>query len=478
MNPMRRSTALAAILGVLAAGAILDRRERGATDVQTAGDVQVPMAARSSAGSSAWFCTGATAAPNGAADGTVVIANAGDRRLTGSVTVVPSEGEPRRVGLIIAPASATAVRLVDVVPAPNASAIVELDGGDVVVEQAVNGPLGESVAPCASSASSTWYFAEGATTKDATEVLSLFNPFPEDAVVDLVFSTEEGQVTPQALTGLTVRGGGMVTLNVGEHVQRREAVSAVVRARTGRVVAHRLQMFDGSAGRKGMSSALGAASPGDVWYFPEGRVGEGIGERYHVFNPSPEEARVGIDLTLEQGVAEPILVTVPPETRVTVVANDEARIPKNVFHAATLRTTNEVDVVVERSFDLGPPSPLLGLAITSGARLSARQWVLAAGAANAQTDEYIVLFNPAAGTAHVSVTLLGDGARLPVATLGDVQVGPGQRARIRLVDHLQRDRAPLVVESSEPIVVERDLYRAGAIGASMVIGIPLRPPGA
>ena len=47
------------------------------------------------------------------------------------------------------------------VTADNASALIELDGGQVVAELVTQGPLGDSVTPCASSASDSWYFADG-----------------------------------------------------------------------------------------------------------------------------------------------------------------------------------------------------------------------------------------------------------------------------------------------------------------------------
>src|SRR5205085_5686355 len=116
---------------------------------------------------------------------------------------------------------------------------------------------GETVAPCASAAAAVWYFADGVTTKDAVETLSLFNPFPDEASVDLSFVTEEGPSVPRALSGLAVPAQGMTVVNVGDFVHRRAQATATVTARRGRIVAARLQSFDGTAGRKGVTLALG-----------------------------------------------------------------------------------------------------------------------------------------------------------------------------------------------------------------------------
>ncbi|MGH9226642.1 MAG: DUF5719 family protein [Acidimicrobiales bacterium] len=471
MRP-HRGPALAVIVLVLVGAWIVDSRvDRPAPAVSD--EVQTPMAARPGARSSAWFCTGATSNTDAAANGTVVVANAASKPLTGTMTVVPSEGDPKQLNLLVPATGRAVVRLVDVVKAPYASALVELDGGEAAVELTAEGPLGETVTPCASSASTTWFFSEGITTRDALEVITLFNPFPEDAVVDLVFNTEEGEVTPQALTGLSVRGRGMTAITVGEHVQRRESVATRISARAGRLVASRLQTFDGSAGRKGMSVGLGAAAPGDAWFFPEGFLADGLTERFQIFNPSTQEAEVRVELALEQGEAEPIVLTVPPESRITLAANDEARIPKNVAHAVTVRSTGEVDVVVERTIDAVSPAPRTGLSITMGARVPATRWIVAAGQSDDANETWLVLHNPGTRAARITVTVLDGTAHVP-PSLDGLVVGPRQRRAVKLANSVRPGATPMLVSSDTAIVVERDSYKTRTIGTAMGPGIPLR----
>jgi Family of unknown function (DUF5719) len=469
----RRGPAFLAILAVLVAAWVVDSRV-AKPRTKVAADVQTPMAARAGSRSSAWFCTGVTAAPDAAANGTVVVANAGNRALNGTVTVVPSEGDTKQVNLSVMAHGRTAVKLTDVLNAPYASALVELDGGQAAVEVDATGPLGESVSPCASAASTTWYLAEGVTTKDAAEVITLFNPFPEDAVVDMVFTTEEGEVTPQALTGLSVKGQGMTAINVGDNVERREAVSARITARAGRLIAGRLQTFDGSNGRKGMAVNLAAPAPGDVWYFPEGYLADGLTERYQLFNPTAKEAKAELDLTLEQGSAEPIVLTVPPESRVTMTANDEARIPKSVAHAVTVRSTNGVPLVAERTIDATTPNTRSGLAITLGAPVPAPQWILAAGQVDDSTDSWLVVQNAGSKLSRVTVTMLDDGSTSVPPGLNGLNVGAGQRRAVHLSSSVRKGSAALVVTADQPVVVEGDFYNVNAAGTAMAAGIPQR----
>jgi hypothetical protein len=470
----RRVPVLAVLAAVLVAGGLVDRRtERDGSTEATAVSAQVPIAAPASARSSAWYCPGAPAAgPLGEAS--VVVANAGTRRLTGTVTVYPDKGESRRAPISVGASGRASVRLADVVSAPYASALVELDGGEAVAEVVANGSLGESVSPCASSASSSWYFAEGVTTRDASEVLLALNPFPDDAVVDVVFSTEEGSQSPQALTGLLVRGQALTSINVGEFVQRREAVSATLTARTGRLVVGRVQTFDGTTGRKGISVGLGAAALGPTWYFPEGLVAEGQTERFHIYNPSRAEAQVELALALDSGEAEPLRLTVPRESRLTVVAADETRIPKNVPHAVTVRSLEGPDVVVERTIDGAAPSARTGVSIALGSRLPARRWATAVGTADENTQQWVVVQNPGDKSAYVTVNLLADGTPVLVGSFSNIEVPAGQRRAFDVGTALRRATTPLLVTATEAVIVERDLYRLKSPGLGMSAAIPLR----
>lgn len=478
----RRVPAIGLIVLLLAVGGAIDRWARSSSDTVPADpDAAValagPTAAPASARSSAWYCTGATGAPDAVADGTVVIANAGPRALRATLTVLPVGGAPGTTALDVAANGRAAVHLADVVQGDYLSAVVELDGGEAVVELQTAGPLGPSVTPCASSASPTWYFAEGVTTRDATLVLAVFNPFPEDAVVDFAFTTEEGQVTPQALTGLSVQGRGMTAVNVGDYVQRREAVASRVTARTGRLVVARLQMFDGSVDRRGAMVTLGVPSPGPVWYFAEGLAADGLAERFQVYNPLLDEAQVEVAIDLDDGEAEPLRITVPRESRVSVVANEESRVPKGVGHSIVVRSTNGVDVVVERSIDSTGAAGRSGVASSPGAPATARTWVFAAGQADESLDEFVAVANPGPDPARVTMSVLADGVVRTLPRLDGLELAPGGRAVVHLGDHVTVPAAalPLLVTGTTPVVAERVLIApGGGLGMAVTPGIPLR----
>ena len=470
-RPVRRGVVLVVIGALLVAGAVLDRRERRDTELRAERAFTMPVAAPSSALSSTWYCAGGSAQPNGPADATVVVANAARHPLTATVTVVPNEGERAATTETVAAQARTTIRLQDVVQAPFAAAVVELDGGEAAVELVVSGALGESAAPCAPAASERWFFADGATTREATLLLALFNPFPENAIADLTFATDQGRAVPAALQGLVVPGRSLVVRSIGDFVRRREFLAGTVAVRSGRLIVHKLQLHDGG-GRKGMALTLAAPAAGARWAWAEGVVDAGVSERVAIYNPGAQEAVVDVEFALEQGAAEPFELTIPARERVTVVASDEARIPKGDPHAITVIRRSGPDVVAERTIDAIPPSARAGFASTIGSRRVASRWILAAGGASATVDEWIVVHNPGGRDTRVSMSALANGQRLAIDGLQEVEIGAGRRRSFRLGDHIEREALSLVVEATSPVLVERTLYRVGGLGLSATIGVP------
>jgi hypothetical protein len=72
------------------------------------------------------------------------------------------------------------------------------------------------------------------------------------------------------------------------------------------------------------------------------------------------------------------------------------------------------------------------------------------------------------------VALLADGTPAPVGGLSSVEVPAGQRKALHLNASLKRATAPLLVTSTEAVVVERDLYKLKGPGLGMSAAIPLR----
>lgn len=531
---MSRRLLVVVVLALLVGGAIT---ADGAVDERTEDppvpvvDASVfPISASPGSLSSTWFCAGGTGDDEEFADHRIRIANPteldvsvdvttfGGDVAAPAVTVDPedlddggdaaagsgdeasdadeSDGEasepeastpdPVVETLDVPPRASISLRLKDRVQAPVVSALVESSIGGIVVEHAVSSIHGTDAKPCVTAAAPEWHFAWGDTTVDARELLVLFNPFPQDAIVDGRFSTEDGVREPARFDGFVVPARGTVAVDLGDDVTRRQEVAATITARSGRIVVDRVLRVDRD-GDRGLTVQSGVPEPQRTWVYPDGFASEAVREEYVVYNPTDQVAEVEIEFILDDpetnGVPEPVDLSLAPGTHQRVVVNDDDRVPAGVAHAAVVRSANDVGVVAERVLFASGESRR-GISVTTGSPVEAEQWTFAVGATSDVVDEWLTLLNlDAQVLASIEVFALADGQLLPVADLQGIELGPGERRSIRLGEHITRAELPLVVRASEPVVAERGLYRIGADdrGTSNAVGIPgpdgLRVPG-
>ena len=472
----RRAPLMVGLVLVLVAGLVADRAvARSSSPPPTPTGPTMPTMAPDGALSATWFCPGATGAANGVADGRIVIANPADGDLTGTVTVFPLQGQAQVLAVRVPARRRLTVRPGDVVSAAWDASLVQLDGSQGLVEQQISTSLGESSSPCASQASDRWYFAAGSTNPGSQMLLSLFNPFPADAVVDFDFATDTGRSTPSDLQGVVVPAQGLLIVDVGQHVRRRAVVSTTITARRGRIVADRIQLVGVGQPQgqpQGATLTLGSPVATVQSLFPDGNADAGVDERYELYNPTDHEADVQLALLLDRGSADPFQLVVAAHDRVTVHVNAESRIPHGVAHAGVVTSTNGVGIVAERVVTAGPPSARRGISDLLGATGASTRWVFPVGSTSKAQDEWLVAFNPGSTTTQVSVTALVAGQSVQVPDLQAIALPGGSRVAIRLGDHVSPGGMVIAVDARAPVVVERDLYRIGAAGISAALGIP------
>jgi len=479
---------VALVAAVVAGGLLGERRAR--PDVVAAGDQPAdlgPVAPGADAAGSTWYCAGGTGSEGGAAH-EVHLANPGDEPIDVSLTVMAGAArgeavsvEPVTEAMEVPATSSLSVLLSDIVDAPLLAAVVETGPGEVAVEHSIAGETDGGLTPCASSASSTWHLAAGTTTRDAVEQLILFNPFPDDAVVDVTFATPDGLRSPPAFSGLIVAGRRVLAVDVGAVVSRHPNVATSIIARTGRLVVDRIQRFDGTDGPAGLDLTGAAASSALVWHFPEGFLDEDVSEVVTVYNPSEQQAEVDVEVALDPSsdpaaplAAEPFQLSIAPLQFAQVVVADDGRVPLDRGHSLTVRSQNGVAVVAERWLRAAAPALGPGLAATLGSPLLSSRWMAASGSTEGGR-EYLVVANPGVeGIARLAVSSLSSRGAGGLGELGDLEVGPASRVVIDLSDHLGEEPLVLVVQSTLPVVVERVLFGAGG-GRSHSLLVPAGP---
>ncbi|MEY2397159.1 MAG: hypothetical protein QOJ00_333 [Actinomycetota bacterium] len=468
---VRRLPPIIVLVLALVALAVADRGDRPPLTPAGARLVTAfaPTASPPNSLTSAWYCPVGTAAPGGQAESTTVIYNPTVRQLRGVMDVVGADGTKASKPITVEPRSVLTVPVAQVLKNAYVAATVRLDGGGAIVEHAVTGPAGDAVGACASSASTRWFMPEGATTKSASLIYALYNPFPDDAIVDLAFSTDQGRDAPSAFQGVVVPANSVVPLDVGSHVRRRAHVSAAIHARRGRIVVEQLQVHNGD-GRKGVGLMLGAPRTATSFVFPDGIAGPDQMEQLHFFNPGDTEAAVELDLVLDTGDAQPFKIRVPARDRITIDLSAESRIPKGVGHALSVHVSNHVPIAVARTTDVGPPGARHGYLSDIGATSASPHWGFAAGGSTAGLDEWISIVNEAPSAVTVNVTTTDGSSVRSLPGVSRLTIARGGRVVFRLADHGGTPVTPLIVNASGPVVAERTTYRLGGVGASAVIG--------
>ena len=245
-----------------------------------------------------------------------------------------------------------------------ASVMLESNVGDLIVEHRVVGDTGESQSNCQSDASKEWYFASGTTRDQAREIISVFNPFADSAVVDMTFVADGRIRRPDSFSGLVIPPMTLLPIDITGAVTLSDVVSAEVRARTGRVVAERLLIFGDAFTPNGLSVEAGSPSLAPIWVFPGG-VDSSLSSSIQVFNPSETE-QVSVDIEIysdfkASSFIEPVSIEVSPEITETVVLGGEgalnisrsaydltSRIPSGSPHWIVVRVISGPSIVSER----------------------------------------------------------------------------------------------------------------------------------
>lgn len=532
-----RFPALLVVVGLIAAAFVLQQRltapvedPGGRTDLSRL----MPTAAPSGSLSSTWFCAGGTAAgetapaagttapadvqvvpgsasvqaqpgtttppgtvagapaeqrPRIVAEHTVIMVNASDRAQSVRVTVYPSDGEPVLRVMDLGPRERLDLVLADIVQAPFASAAIESDGGLLAVEHRVQGPTGQSVSPCATSPSSTWYFPSGTTRLGAREFFIAFNPFPEGAVLDLSFQVEEegGRQSSREsdkLKGIVVPANRVVAIEVTDVITVRNQMSTVVRTRLGegRVVVDRLIVTDGTNNLPpSLSNALGAPAAAAAWLFADGPAFEpGVETTYVLYNPGTETVEADLlvqpDALATGSEVEPFAVTVRAGQYATVPITRDSRVPSNAGYWVVVQSRG-APIVAERVARSEAPAARVGLSRTLGSPLVASRWLVPVAGLRGQNLGAVAVAN--AGTTPVTLTarVAGTGTSEVLTAFDRVELASGRRTLIDLTT-LGTDGADpsayLEIEASAPIVVEQILGFADPDAISDTIAIPVR----
>lgn len=417
----------------------------------------------------AWYCTEGTSITGGRADETVIIGNLSTHAIEASITVLSGPDQPPvSTKKRIEPLGQARVPVAGLTNVAEPGVVVEVLGGQAIVEHELRGRGDVAVGPCAREPSRDWYFAAGTTVQGAEDWLTLFNPFGEDAIVDISFLTASGFDAPGAVQAIPVPRRSRVSLGISSLVRREERVATAVHARSGRIVAERLLRFDGTDARVGLAVSLGVTGSAARWRVPFGDTTTGSAESVSVANFELTPTKVNVGVILDGASAlEPESIEIPGRSVERVDLSD--RVPAGAGYSVDVRVTSGSPVVVEAFGTWAAPATVTGVATATASSTSAKRWAFAQGRLDDSGEAVLIAVNVSNRPLTVQLYAYTAGDPNSPKSAPARAVPPGERAVFSLGEIGIRPDQVLVVAADGPIIAGR-LVLGG--GVSLSPGIP------
>ncbi len=475
------------VILLIAAVAALVAWFPGREGVQPSRVLRSPVAAAVGAAGGSWYCAARDVGVESPTQTVIVSSASEDGQATIRVDGFGEEGPAGDAEFTLEPMETAEIDVAAELGSANLSVMVEADM-PVVVEHRFTYDAGADQAPCSTFSSDTWYFPTVVTSRDANARLSLFNPFPGDASVDIEVAFDTGVRQPTALSGLVIPAGTTRVVELGEQVQRRDQFSATIKSRSGGVVAELAQRFDGTGDVPvvGLRLVPGTRATSATWSFAGGFADATALENLVVLNPGEDDAELLAQVVPYGGtnvMPEPFELKVPGLRYGTINLTEESRVPQVGYHAISLETSGGAAVVPARSINVtGPPEatdadPLRakmtgGTTASAGAAASARKWHVSAMSVGEQSDGAVLVHNGGTDEVVATVTSLSiDGSELESA---DYELPPGESAVVPAADLAGGEAVfTAVVTADSPVVVERLIVWSTPADISLQAGIPV-----
>jgi hypothetical protein len=412
-----------------------------------------------------------------------VISNPGDVQFTASVSFLT--GDAAESSTVNVPARSQLE--VDVLRGRTlgvVAPVVEIIGSVGTVEQELVYAAGDVTSQCVSQTSDTWFFADGFTAEGSSQRLVLINPYPETAVVNVAYTTNDGRRTPADIQGVVLAARTVKSISLADVGATNESRIAIeVEVTTGQIVASRMQHYLGG-GRLGYSTSVGVPSPLGEWWFTSGRTGSQVSEQLVVFNPSPRAAQVNVSF-FGAGITNGIPVDQPTEAALPseavdipaggiVVINTDAvaNLPKG-DHAMVVSSLNSARLVVEHVLSQRTNTSAF-TAIVNGipAGLLGEKWRIPAGLGKGARNAISIL-NTTSLDGTFTLSAVGPGGVVDIPGFTNVALGAASLISLDVPDGVSDGE--VIITATVPVAVQRRTTRGhGLIGFGMVGALPVR----
>jgi hypothetical protein len=316
---------------------------------------------------------------------------------------------------------------------------------------------GCTVTSGATSLADSWYFAEGCTREGFETWVLLANPGDGQVAATVSLILEDGTVTPVNL-GLPPHSRHTVFVNDAAGEGRDVSAKVVADAP---ICAERVMYFDYHGMWPGGHASSGLSQPRQTYLFAEGYTGAGFEEWLTLYSPRESSGEDGTDVTLnclfQGGDEQSFQVHLDPDKRHTLNINQLVGEGKDV----SMELSSADPFLAERPMYFNYKGVCRGGHVSKGVEAAGTHWYLAEGTTRPGFDEYLCLMNPGNTDAQVDVDFI----HYPY--MGNVDRSYTVPAHSRLTINVELQPIPVgldtsfIIQSNQPIVVERPLYFPG-----------------
>jgi len=370
----------------------------------------------------------------------ILVQNPGTETAHVTFTYMTGEGEKEGPATDVPPGSRVSVNVADTVESFDVSTEVTSDK-PVVVERALyynerqcaTGSIG------ATDMGTNWYVAEGSSAGGFETWILVQNPGSEPAEVNLKYYTDKGMVFGPTIT---VQPGTRQSVNVADTVETIEVSTGVTSDNP--VVVERALYYNE---RQCATGSVGATDTGTNWYVAEGSTWGGFETWILVQNPGSEPAEVNLTYQTGWGEVTGPALTVGAGCRQSVNVADTVE-----TYTVSTQVASDNPVVVERALYYNNRQCATG---SVGAAFTGTIWYVAEGSTWGGFETWILVQNPGAQTAKVTLTYMTGEGELPGPAF---ELAPGCRESVNVADTVETYDVSTQVTSDKPVVVERALY--------------------
>jgi hypothetical protein len=190
----------------------------------------------------------------------------------------------------------------------------------------------------------TWYLAEGYTGDGFETYILIQNPNDTEAHVDITYMLQNGSNT----RSITIPAGSRFTILANENAQvgPNQAFSTKLTANQP-IIVERAMYWPNGEGTMAGNDTTGITAPNDTWYLAEGYTGSSAQTFILLQNPNNSTAEVRITYMRQDGIDLNRTVSVPGNSRYTILANEDTQVGPDQAFSTKLEAS--LPIIVERA---------------------------------------------------------------------------------------------------------------------------------